>query len=370
MGSKVLVTGGAGFIGSHTVDQLLAAGYEVRVMDNLSSKTHLNKKWPTYLAKDTEKVSGDVRSAKDWKIALKGVRFVVHLAAWLDLTDDLGMFSKVNTYGTSLLYQSIIKQKIDIEKVVVASSQFVYGQGRWRCAQHGVSTNIDRQENDLKLGKFDPVCQICKQTMDFIPHTEDYSDPQNAYSISKYTQELIGLKLGKLWGIPTTALRYSIVHGARQSLKSAYSGALRQFVLWLSRNEPFTLFEDGKQLRDFVSVKDVASANVFCLKNSITDYENYNVGGKNAYTVTQLAQMVQKEMGVSSPITYPSYWRPGDSRHSVSDISKFAAVGFFPSIDEKENIADFVTWARENRFEGANVKNIIRGMVKKGLLKG
>lgn len=369
MKSKVLVTGGAGFIGSNTVDKLLSMGYQVRILDNLSSKTHPNKKWPSHIPADVEMIRGDVRNKSDWLKALRGVEYVVHLAAWLDLTDELGQFSKINTYGTSLLYQTIIRERFEIRKVIVASSQFVYGQGRWKCEEHGVTTKCQRLDEDLKRGIYNPRCPECKKEMQFCKHTEDFNDPQNPYSISKYTQEMIGLKIGKLWNIPTTALRYSIVHGARQSLKSAYSGALRQFVLWLAAGQPFTLFEDGNQLRDFVSVKDVAEANVFCLFNSNTDFENYNVGGKEAYTVIELAKMVQKEMGMQSEIVTSGYWRPGDSRHSVSDITKLTLAGFSPKIDEKDSIRDFVAWAREKNFEGANVKNVIKEMIARGLLK-
>ena len=180
----------------------------------------------------------------------------------MDLLPDFSRFFSINTVGTSNLYEAIVSHNLPIKKIIVASSQFVYGQGKWYCKTHKQVFPKDRKDSDLRRGNWDPTCPICGKEIVVKKNTEDHFDPPNQYAISKFTQELIALRLGKLYNIPSVALRYSIVHGSRQTVKSAYSGALRQFVLTLLAGEKIAVYEDGKQLRDFVSVKDVATAHL------------------------------------------------------------------------------------------------------------
>jgi len=346
---KVLISGGAGFIGSHTADLLLHKGYRVRILDNLSSKTH-NGTWPSYLDRRIEKIKGDVRHKKHWLKALKGVSYVIHLAAWMDMQPELSQFFSINTLGTSNLYEVIITRKLPIKKIVIASSQFVYGQGRWQCSKHGIVFPKTRPESRLKKGQWDLICPFCHKHIKPLPHLETHQDPQNPYSISKYTQELIGLNLGQLYQIPSTALRYSIVHGPRQSLKNAYSGALRQFFLWLSSGQPVNCYEDGQQLRDFVSVFDVANANLIALKSKKTNYQVFNVGGDKRYTVIKLAQMIAQIMGKKLNLNKPGLYRAGDTRHSFSDTKKLKKIGWSPEYTEEQNISQFIQWAQKQNL--------------------
>lgn len=370
MKSLVLISGGAGFIGSHTADLLLKKGYRVRILDNLSPKTH-NGKWPEYLDKRIEKIKGDVRNKKDWEKTLNGVSYVIHLAAWMDLMPEFSKFFSINVVGTANLYEVIFTKKLPIKKVVVASSQFVYGQGKWKCKKDGIVYPKDREDSDLQKGIWDPKCPKCGGLISPLPNTEDHQDPPNQYAISKYTQELLAIKLGKLYGISSTALRYSIVHGARQTLKNVYSGALRIFTLQLMSGQKPTIFEDGKQQRDYVSVKDVALANVLAMVSSKTNFKVYNVGCGKSYTVFDLVKLIAWELKIKDlDLRASGEFRVGDIRHAVSDISKLKKIRWFPKFSEEENIKGFIKWVKSTNSVSFKTLNIARNKMKKmGVMK-
>lgn len=350
MKALVLVSGGAGFIGSHTCDLLLKKGYRVRIIDNLSPKTH-NGKWPEYLDNRIEKLKGDVLNKKDWEKALKGVSYVIHLAAWMDLMPEFSKFFSINVVGTSNLYEVIVSKKLPIKKVLVASSQFVYGEGKWKCGADGVVYPKNRLDSDLKRGIWDPKCPICGGKVTSLPNTEDHQNPSNQYAISKYTQELMAIKLGRLYGIPSTALRYSIVHGARQSIKNVYSGALRIFTLQLLAGKELSIYEDGNSLRDYVSVYDVARANVLVLESDKANYENFNVGSGKAYTVSELAHMIAKTLGKDKDFKPTGEFRIGDIKHAVSSIAKLEKLGWKVKDKEEDIVKEYVNWAKEQKLD-------------------
>lgn len=361
----VLVTGGAGFIGSHTVDLFIKNGYRVRILDNL--KNHDNK-WPSYLNKKAQKLKGDVRNIDDWEKALKGVNIVIHLAAAMDFHLEFSNFFQTNTVGTANLYEAIVAKSLPVKKVVIASSQFVYGYGRWKCKTHGIVHPAEVDEKLKKKGHWDPVCPICGAEVSYLKNKEAHVDPPNQYAISKYTQELIGLRIGKIHNIPTTALRYSIAHGERQSVKNLYSGALRVFALQIKNNQKILLFEDGQMLRDFVSVKDVARANYLVATNPKSNYEVYNVGGGKAYSIKQLAEMLAKQLNRKLKFELGSF-RHGDIRHAVSDISKIEKIGWKPKITERQNVEEFLYWLSLHRVSAKSVNSVFAEMKKKGVLK-
>lgn len=363
MNPRVLITGGAGFIGSHTADLFLKKGYKVRILDNLSNTK--DGKWPKYLDKRVEKIRGDVRYKKHWEKSLKNVDYVVHLAAQMDLLPEFSKFFDVNTVGTANLYEVVVASRLPIKKIVIASSQFVYGQGRWRCSKHEDVYPKSRMEKDLRDNFWDPVCPFCQKKIKYIKNKEDVVDPPNQYAISKYSQELIALKLGKMYDIPSVALRYSIVHGSRQSIKSLYSGALRQFVLYSLFNLPVEVYEDGGQLRDFVSVKDVARANLVVLESEKANYEVFNVGGGKAFTVLELAKMVGKVMKKDFSVTKGRKYRVGDIRHAVSDVSKLKKLGWSPKQSEEKSIKEFISWVNSLDPSQNNVLKKIKELNKK-----
>jgi len=367
--TKVLIAGGAGFIGSHTADAALAQGWRVRVMDALLPPVHEGEVWPDFLPKEVEKFKGDVRNAEDWEKALDGVDCVFHLAAYQDLLPNFSRFFHVNTVGTSLLYEIIAKKKLPIRKVVVASSQFVYGEGKYRCERDGVVFPEFRDAKDLAKRQWDPLCPKCRGMVKPLELTEDHQNPRNQYSISKYTQELIGLRLGLLHNIPTVAMRYSIVQGARQSFCNAYSGVLRIFTLKNLAGEPAPVYEDGKQLRDYVHVKDVARANLLVMENEKANWQVFNVGGGRGYTVLEFADIVGEVLGTKIPPKLSGEYRLGDTRHSVSDISKLRALGWQPTLTPRDAIAEYAAWIRTQNVDRKYMTEAERVLREAGVLQ-
>ncbi len=345
---KVLVTGGAGFIGSHTVDLLLEKGYEVRVFDNLTSPVHRDRQIPDYVPlDDVEFIRGDVRDKGTWGKALKGVDFVFHLAAYQDYLPDFSKFFHVNSVGTALLYQLIVEKKYPVQKIVVASSQATYGEGKYECPKHGAQYPGPRSLEQLMNGKWELQCPICREEMKPLPTDESAINPHNQYAISKYTQEMIALGLGKRYRIPTVCARYSITQGARQSFRNAYSGILRIFTMRLLNNKPPIVYEDGQQLRDYVYVGDVARANLLVMEDDRADYQVFNVGGNKVTTVLEYAHLLAEKLGKDTEPMIPGEFRFGDTRHIISDIDKLRALGWEPVTPLEQIIEEYIEWARK-----------------------
>ncbi|MFH1246703.1 MAG: SDR family NAD(P)-dependent oxidoreductase [Candidatus Liptonbacteria bacterium] len=369
MKKLVLITGGAGFIGSHTADALAAKGYKIRILDNLQSEVHAGK-WPRYIQnKGYELIKGDVREKKDWEKALKGAEYVLHLAAHQDQRLDFSKFFTTNTVSTALLYECIVEKNLPVKKIVLASSQFVYGDGEYRCA-HGSRQAFYPELRSLKQfnkKEWDILCPHGKRAIQ-IPFKEGQNvNPTNSYGLSKRALEITAMRLGKTYNIPSTVFRYSIVQGSRQSPRNIYSGALRIFVSQALAGLPITVYEDGIATRDFVNVQDVVAANVLALTRKATNYQIYNVGGGKAHTVLGFAKEVKKITGSKSPIILGGFRRT-DTRHAVSDIAKLKSVGWRPRFTIRDSIADYAAWFRKEGF----LKEIDRkGLInlKKGTTK-
>ncbi len=342
---KVLVTGGAGFIGSHTIDLLLAKGHEVRILDSLTPPVHQGGKLPPYVPLEAEFMLGDVRSKDDLTRALAGADAVIHLAAYQDYLPDFSKFFHVNCVGTALLYELIVEKKLPIQKVVVASSQAGYGEGKYRCPDHGVQYPDVRPLEQLMERKWDVPCPVCLSDMTPELTDEAVMNPHNQYAISKHMEEIIALRLGKRYGIPTVAMRYSITQGPRQSFSNAYSGICRIFTLRLMNNRPPVAYEDGRQLRDYVHVGDVARANLLVLEDDRADYRPFNVGGSQAVSVLEYASLVAKVLGKRVDPVVPGEFRFGDTRHIVSDISRLRSLGWEPSTPLLRIVEEYAGWA-------------------------
>ena len=347
-----LITGGAGFIGSHTAVELLRAGYTVRILDNLSPPVHIGDgSWPDWLSPDVERVAGDVRNREDWAKALRGVDVVIHLAAYQDLLPNFSQFFHINSVGTALLYELIVAEKLPVRKVVVASSQFVYGEGRYLCAKDGEVFPDGRDPRRLANGLWEPLCPKCRGPIKSLTLLETHAGPKNQYSIAKYSQELMAVALGRNYGIPSVALRYSIVQGPHQSFRNAYSGVLRIFTLQMMKGQHPSVFEDGQQLRDYVNVGDVARANLLALESDAANYEVFNVGGGRGYTVVEFAGIVAETLGVKIEPSINGEYRVGDTRHSVSDISKLQRLGWRPTKTPRDSVRDYVEWIRRQKLD-------------------
>ena len=342
---RILVTGGAGFIGSHTVDLLLDKGYQVRILDSLQERVH-PRGWPGYLPAEVERVQGDVRSRADWERALDGIDAVFHLAAYQDYMPDFSSFFQVNTVSTALLFELIVERRLPIEKVVLASSQAVYGEGMYRCPDHGVTHPGFRSAAQLSRGEWEMRCPRCGGPMEHQLLTEDTVNPHTAYGISKYALELASHNLGRKYGIPTVNLRYSIVQGPRNSFYNAYSGIARIFTLRLLHDQPPICYEDGAQLRDHVYVGDVARANVLVLEDERAAFRSFNVAGRKPTSVLSYARLVARicEKEIEPQIT--GDFRFGDTRHTVSSWSELGKLGWRPQVRLETILARYADWVR------------------------
>lgn len=347
MATKVLVTGGAGFIGSHTVDLLLQRGYAVRVLDALAAPVHEAGRVPDYVPlQSIEFLRGDVRVKADLERALDGVDAVIHLAAYQDYLPDFSKFFHVNGVGTALIYEIIVEQRLPIRKVVVASSQAIYGEGKYVCAEHGVCYPDIRPEARLQAGVWGHACPQCGAAL-----TPDWTDeavvnPFNQYALSKQMEETIALKLGRRYDIPSVGMRYSIVQGPRQSFRNAYSGVLRIFATRYLTGQAPVAYEDGQQLRDYVNVGDVARANVLVLETPAADYRAFNVGGGHRMTVLEFGRLMAERAGTALRPSVPGTYRFGDTRHIFSDIRALRALGWAPQVSVRESIDQYLAWAR------------------------
>jgi dTDP-L-rhamnose 4-epimerase len=342
---RVLVTGGAGFIGSHTVDRLIELGHEVRILDSLEKPVHL-KGIPAHLNGAAEVRRGDVTSREDLSAALSGIDAVIHLAAYQDYLPDFSKFFRVNAVGTALLYELIVADRLPVRKVVVASSQAVYGEGRHRCPDGRIVYPNMRSEERLRVGRFELPCPDGAGETAWEPTDESTVNPQNQYALSKYAQEQIAIQLGRRYGIPSVAMRYSIVQGPRQSLYNAYSGACRVFCLALHFGHEPAIYEDGLQVRDFVNIRDVVDANLLVLEDPRADYQVFNVGGGRAFSVNEFALIAARAFDVKIALRPSGLYRFGDTRHICSDVSRLRALGWQPRRTPEDSVAEYVAWLR------------------------
>lgn len=340
---KILVTGGAGFIGSHTVDLLVSKGYSVRILDNLQPRVHPKGK-PKYLNKLAEFLKGDVSNRHDLIKAMEGVDAIFHLAAYQDYLPDFSKFIHTNTESTALIFELIQEKKLPIKKIVFASSQSVAGDGKWRCKKHGDFWPSGRSIEDLKKSQWNFKCPICKKDGENILMTEDICNPITTYGISKHSIEQLANVLGKKYNIPTVCLRYTYVQGSRNSIYNAYSGIARVFAMRILNNKPPILFEDGLGLRDYINIADVTNANVLCLENEKTNFHTYFVGGGKAYTAIEFAKTMLKVFGSNLKPKVPGIFRVGDTRSTVSDISELKKLGWKPKVTLEESLNQYKEW--------------------------
>jgi dTDP-L-rhamnose 4-epimerase len=341
---RILITGGAGFIGSHLADRFLREGFSVRILDNLHPRVH-PKGPPTYLSSQVEFMRGDVTSYSDWESALDGVDVVSHQAAYQDYAPDYSQFTRVNVAGTALLFEVIAAKKFPVRKVVVASSQAVYGEGQYYCEVHGLVLPSSRDVGNLDQGLWEICCPTCGGFVKPTLLDEAHSNPLSPYGISKYAQEITALKLAAFVGIPATALRYSITQGPRQSLFNQYSGIARIFTLRLSNDRSPIAFEDGLMQRDYVHVADVVEANWIVTNDERAVGRAFNVGSGISTTIVEYAERLAERMGKRIRPSVPGIYRRGDARHSVSSIEKLKSLGWRPQRTLSDILDDFLAWA-------------------------
>jgi dTDP-L-rhamnose 4-epimerase len=345
--STVLITGGAGFIGSHLADELLASGYRVRALDNIDPQVHGDVLRPAYLSEDVELLRGDVRDEAAVRRALKGVDRVVHFAASVGVGQsmyEVAEYTAVNNLGTAVLLEALIEQPV--EKLVVASSMSLYGEGLYRDAD-GTSrepsprgrAQFERKDWELLDGDGEPLTPIPT------PETKT-PDPTSVYALSKYDQERLCLMIGAAYDIPTTALRFFNVYGTRQALSNPYTGVLAIFASRFLNDNPPMIFEDGYQQRDFVSVRDVARGVRLALERPAADGEVFNIGGGRAYTIREIAARMAGVLGKEHLIPeVTETYRVGDIRHCFADISKAKRLlGYEPEVEFDDGLTELADW--------------------------
>jgi len=343
MGRRVLVTGGAGFIGSHTVDLLLERGDEVRILDSLQLRVHPHGR-PPYVPGDAELMVGDVADRGAMSKALDGVQAVLHLAAYQDYLPDFSTFVHTNTESSALLLEIIVDRRLPIERIVFASSQSVAGEGRYECPEHGQLTPEPRSLEQLERGVWEIACPYCGGPLRPVLIDETVCRPHTAYGISKYAIELLAKNVGGRYGISTACMRYTYAQGSRNSFFNAYSGICRTFALRILNGLPPICYEDGQQLRDYVNVRDVARANLVALDGSRGGQHVYNVGGGRALTVLDFAGVMLRVSGSTLEPSVPGVFRLGDTRHTVSDVSAMAKLGWQPRVPVEQNVREYLDW--------------------------
>ena len=347
----VLVTGGAGYIGSHLVDALVAREYRVTVLDNLEPQVHRSGTWPSYANPKVKYVKGDVRDRSVFEPLVLASQAVVHFGAAVSIGQSMYQVDRyvdVNTRGTALLLDILINTKHKVEKVLVASSIGVYGEGAYTCATHGAVAPTIRPEQQLASRDWEQHCPQCGTHVTSIPTPEDkalYRD--NIYSMTKYHQEEMVLLIGKTYGIPSVAPRFFNVYGPRQSLSNPYAGVA---AIWLSRllngKQP-VVFEDGGQLRDFVSIHDVVDCLILMLEKPGADYLPVNVGSGQTVTILEIANMLRRLLGSSIEPQITQSGRKFDIRHNTADIARAReTLGFAPRVTLDQGFSELIEWAR------------------------
>src|SRR5262245_44520920 len=348
---QILVTGGAGYIGSHLVDALVARDYQVTVLDSLEPQVHRSGTWPSYANPLARYVHGDVRDRAAFEPLVLAADAVVHFGAAVSIGQSMYQIDRyvdVNTRGTALLLDLLVNTKHHVEKVLVASSIGVYGEGAYRCVTHGVVAPTIRPEEQLAARDWEQRCPVCHDHVASIPTPEDkplYRD--NIYSMTKYHQEEMVLLIGKTYGIPSVAPRFFNVYGPRQSLSNPYAGVA---AIWLSRllngRQP-VVFEDGGQLRDFVSIHDVVDCLVLMLEHSGADFLPVNVGSGETVTILEIARTLNRILGRSIEPSITQTGRKFDIRHNTADITRATStLGFRPKVSLTDGMTELVEWAK------------------------
>jgi dTDP-L-rhamnose 4-epimerase len=369
--TRVLITGGAGFIGSHVADLLLQRGYLVRILDNLSPQVHgADCRRPHYLCDDVELLVGDVRDRDSVERALRGVDAVVHLAAAVGVGQsmyDITGYVETNELGTATLLQALSRHPV--RRLVVASSMSIYGEGLCRRSDGGFVSPPDRSGEQLRRGLWE-MRDTEGETL--VPvATPEHKQPSlsSVYALNKYAQERMALIIGRAYGIPTVALRFFNVYGPRQALSNPYTGVLAIFAARLINNKPPLVFEDGRQRRDFVHVSDVAQACRLALETPTADGGVFNVGSGQSRTILSIAEDLAAIVGKSSikPHVTGKY-RAGDIRHCFADVAlSRAQLGYAPKVEFADGLTQLAEWladqAAEDRVDQATAELETRGLV-------
>jgi dTDP-L-rhamnose 4-epimerase len=374
---NVLVTGGAGFIGTHLVRRLLREKCCVAVLDNFSQQVHGGEQEvPKDLARDVELFRGDVRDKDVLRRALEKRDVIVHLAAETGTGQSMYevlRYQDVNVGGTAAILDHLVNvPTARLKKFVVASSRAVYGEGQYRCEEHGVVSPGPRRLQDLQAGQYEPCCPLCKAVCTPEATAEDSPlNPLSFYGLTKQVQEQMVLMFARACGFSAYALRYQNVYGPGQALRNPYTGILAIFSNLARSNSLIQIFEDGQESRDFVFVEDVVEATWRCIAADAKVAECLNVGTGQRTTVLQVAEEIVRFFKSGSEISITGAFRQGDIRHNFADVTKIQkAVGFSPGFEFCDGLKRFLAWADEHDAIPAGYESSLREMRERGLFHG
>jgi len=375
MAKNILITGGAGFIGSNLSAKLVEKGYKVTIMDNLSPQIHGDQPSLNPLIRDKVTfIRGDVRNKADWKKALNNQQIVVHLAAETGTGQSMYEIQKyvdVNINGTAIFLDYLVNNKHNIEKVIIASSRAIYGEGKYYSQKSGIIYPDERTEKDLLNGDFELKCPITGQNLEVLPTDEDSKiHPTSVYGITKQNQEQMVLTVCKSINIPAIAFRYQNVYGPGQSLKNPYTGILSIFSTQIRNGNNLHIFEDGKESRDFVYIDDVVDATILGIENNTITNEVFNVGSGVSTSVLDVAKKLKALFDSNVEINITGNFRLGDIRHNYADLSKVQKIlGYAPHYDFDKGIKIFTEWVMSQKLNADNYSKSIDEMKTKGLFK-
>lgn len=344
---KILVTGGAGFIGSHLVDALIHKGYAVRILDSLESPTHLSGKAPEYVHPSAELLVGDFTLPETVLAALQDVEVVFHLAATGGFTDRIADYIRVNSLGTANLLQCIRDHQLPVKKLIVASSVAVYGEGKYLSSEGAIFSPASRTGDQLNRGIWhltDNKGAVAQPQL-----TDEVSpvNPLSYYGISKLDEEMLVMQYGRQYGMATTSLRFFLAYGPRQSVSNPYTGVCSIFSTQIANNKAPVVFEDGLQTRDFVHVSDVVQACLLVMNHEGANGRTLNVGTGRGVTIAEVARLLCALLGDKVKPVISGKYRIGDVRHIVADISAISALGYKPTIYLEDGLKTYTNWLQQ-----------------------
>ena len=374
MKETILVTGGAGFIGTYICEKLYDKGYEVLIYDNLSLQIHgENASLPEYIRDKVEFTKGDIRDRNILKQAVQKADKIIHLVAETGVGQsmyDIQRYTDVTIQGTATLWDIIVNEENKVKKVVLASSRAVYGEGKYTCSNCGTIYPNSRKRENLDQHKWELYCPKCDEQLNSVATDEESAlVPTSIYAACKKTQEELCMISGKSINVPVSIVRYQNVYGPRQSLNNPYTGILSIFTSRLKNNKPINVYEDGLESRDFVYVEDVADGTILALEREEANYETFNIANGISTTVFEIAEILSKNINSQLEPIVTGQYRIGDIRHCYANIDKAKKIlRYSPKFDIESGIKNFLEWAlKQKSYDNSH---IAEGKLKeKGLLK-
>ncbi len=371
---KILVTGGAGFIGTHLCRELIHNGYDVRVLDNFSDQIHGDDSSISDDLSKVDLIKGDIRDSSLMPSAIKGVDVIVHYAAETGTGQsmyEISKYEEVNVGGTLNIIEYLLQNKNDVKKIIVASSRSIYGEGAYSCIDHGNVFPQERSEEDMLNGNFDPRCPVCGKFVSSIPTKESTPlNPLSYYALTKQVQEQIILMYAKVLNISGIALRYQNVYGPGQSLLNPYMGIIAIFSTLARNNDEIRIFEDGLESRDFVYIDDVIDATSKCIDPSIEGVFSLNVGSGISTSVIEVANEIVTYFDSNSKILTTGEFRTGDIRHNYADLKNILnKIGYRHKWSFKDGLTSFLDWTNNQPYTPIKFDKSLKELSEKGFLK-